>query len=145
MTLSQLTSRWTLLCGRGAVASSQTRQHPDEATQSISAVYAVLIFLTVAAIAFTTTTVLFNGIVYSPILSRVNHHSSANAKAHLSHSVDNCDVEVAVKLINFRSEPCYTGRTSGLCLLLHSYWSRMNLNGVASSTPDSFQRLCGRG
>ena len=142
MTLSQLTSRWTLLCGRGAVASSQTRQHSDEATQSISAVYAVL---TVAAIAFTTTTVLFNGIVYSLILSRVNHHSSANAKAHLSHSVDNCDVEVAVKLINFRSEPCCTGRTSGLCLLLHFYWSRMNLNGVASSTPDSFQRLCGCG
>ena len=108
MTLSQLTLRWTLLCGRGAVAPSQTRQHSDEATQSISAVYAVLIFLTVAAIAFTTTTVLFKGIVYSLILSRVSHHSSANAKAHLSHSVDNCDVEVAVKLINFRSEPCYT-------------------------------------
>lgn len=27
--------------------------------------------------------------------------SSANAKARLSHSVDDCDVEVAVELINF--------------------------------------------
>ena len=103
---------------------AKNRIHPvlsEEAMQSISAAYAVLIFPTVAAIALT--------YIHRSSLSPVNHHStcqamrskqsqrnlpvtartletiirlsSANAKARLSLSVDNCDVEVAVELINF--------------------------------------------
>ena len=81
--------------------------------------------------------------------------SSANAKARLSHSVDDCDVEVAVELINFVvfheaglvAPEEIPGKRHGMACTrcFNSEPSDRVLTCLVLSFWDSFDRSCGGG